>query len=70
MTSYNKYCQIEEALHYNVKRSHGNWIFAAERTSSSSAKDSQPSESCINRKFFPQRNSSGENSQTGITATM
>ncbi|KAI8124524.1 hypothetical protein CVS40_5061 [Lucilia cuprina] len=43
----------------NKIRSHDNWIFTQERPESYSAKYCQPSDSCINRKFFPQERTIG-----------
>ncbi|KAI8116753.1 hypothetical protein CVS40_11235 [Lucilia cuprina] len=43
---------FSEAKLPTVLRSHDNWIFAPERPESYSAKDCQPSDSCINRNFY------------------
>ncbi|XP_037808368.1 uncharacterized protein LOC119601488 [Lucilia sericata] len=53
----------------NCDRSHDNWIFAPERPESYSAKDRQPSDNCINRKFFPQERTIGHSRTVTTTTT-
>ncbi|KAI8120904.1 Structure-specific endonuclease subunit SLX4 [Lucilia cuprina] len=53
----------------SLERSHDNWIFAPERSESYSAKDCQPSDSCINRKFFPQERTISHSRAVTTTTT-
>ena len=53
----------------STKRTYDNRIYAPERPDLTSAKDCQPSESYIKRKFFAKGVASGDNSQTATTTT-